>query len=289
MSFDQLIPQSPINPKADIYAAVALELSRGAAARMRTALDIAYGPDPAHRLDIYLPPQPVTGAPVLLYLHGGGWTHGYKEWCGFNALPFADVPAIVVSADYRLAPAHRLPAAIDDAADAVAWLWRNIALFGGDPDRIFIAGHSAGGHIASMVTLQRALLAGRGLPPDAIKACFPVSCSYNLHYPNPAPGSGEEKTVTQVLASPSDGPAMSPVNHVQGNRTPFFVSWGSEDLQRALVLGPQFLAALGREDCRVEHHVFEPFDHFEIHLDQIRPQSIWVEKVKSWMSGIPAK
>ena len=286
MPFRTLPAQAPMNPKADAYGAVALELSRSAASRLRTVLDLSYGPDPAHMLDLYLPADAsLHGLPVLINLHGGGWTHGYKEWSGFNALPLVDLPCILVSIDYRLAPIHRMPASIEDTVDALAWVYRNIALFGGDPDRIFIGGHSAGGHLAASATLRRDLQAARGLPAGVIKGCFPVSCSYNFDYQNPQPGSGEEKTLRTVLASPADAKAMSPVNYVAGNKVPFFMSWGTEDIERAIIRGGEMLTALKAQPGHVEHHVFDTFDHFEIHLDQIRPENVWVKKVRSWMGG----
>lgn len=286
MAFDALAPQSPINPKADAYGAIALEASRAAALRLRTALDLPYGPDPLQRLDLYLPTDPnVRDVPVLLTLHGGGWTHGYKEWCGFNALPLVDLPCIVASADYRLAGTHRLPAAVDDAADALAWLYRNIALFGGDPNRIFLSGHSAGGHLASMVTLDTKRLAARALPGDVVKACLPVSCSYDLRYVNAQPGSGEHKTLHEVLRHPEDAGAMSPVTLLPGNRTPFYLSWGSEDIDRARLRGSEMVAALTANGNPFEQHVFDTFDHFEIHLAQVQRGNWWVETARRVMAG----
>jgi arylformamidase len=290
MLFANLPPQTPINPKADAYAAVALELSRSAASRLRTALDLRYGAHPQQALDVYMPADPgARNVPVMVYFHGGGWTHGYKAWCGFNALPLVDLPAILVSADYRLAPDHRLPAAVEDACDAVAWVYRNIALFGGDPNRILIGGHSAGGHTAAMVGVRPDMLVARGLPADVIKASLPVACSYNVVYENVVPGSGTGEDLFQrlVLRAPEDGAAMSPVNYVKQARCPFYLSWGSEDTERARVRGPQMLAALQADGVHVEHDIFQTFDHFEIHLDQLRPANRWVQKARAWLVAPP--
>src|SRR5262245_48904827 len=98
MAFDSLAPQPKMNPDAEAYAAEALRLSREAARTTRCVLDLAYGSDPAQTLDLYLPPDTSLDAhdlPVLMLMHGGGWTHGHKEWMGLNAPPLVGAPAIV--------------------------------------------------------------------------------------------------------------------------------------------------------------------------------------------------
>lgn len=290
MPFDHLPPQSPLLESGDVYAGKALALSRAAAAECRLVADVSYGGDYWRSLDIWLPPDPAAqGVPVLLYMHGGGFTHGYKEWCGLNAPPLVDLPAIVISVNYRLAPEHRLPAAIEDCADALAWAVQNVAAYGGDPRRIAIGGHSAGGHLAASVTLRHDLLAARGLTPATINACFPVSASYNLLYPDAVPGTAEHKVTTRVLRDPSEAQAMSPLAHVAGNTTPFLLAWGSRDLERARRTGAEMLAALQAQAGTVEHQVFDGFDHFDMHLDQRNPGNAWVRKVRDWMTRPPSR
>src|SRR5690606_39068550 len=99
MSFDDLEPQPPIfPPEAEAYARRALELSREAAARCEVAFDVAYGPDRRQALDVHRP-RGTAGErlPVLLFIHGGGWTNGYKEWVGLLAPAVTAFPAIFVS------------------------------------------------------------------------------------------------------------------------------------------------------------------------------------------------
>jgi acetyl esterase/lipase len=281
MPFDNLPPQSPINPRADAYALEALRQSREVAARLDRRADITYGTHPLQKLDLYRAKDHAsTGMPILMFMHGGGWTHGHKEWCGLNAEPLVDLPMIFVSVNYRLGPEHRLPAAIDDCADALAWLYRHATEFGGDPRRIFIGGHSAGGHLASMLTLQRERVTSRGLPADAVKACFPVSCSHWLDFPDPKPDTTEWRLKFQVLSDPSDGAAMSPLSHVAGNTTPFVLSWASGDMERIRVSGAKMLEALRRERGTVEHLFFEGHDHFSVHLDQRRRENAWVKMIR---------
>ena len=145
----------------------------------RLERDIAYGPDPRHRLDVHLPDTPADGLPVLLYVPGGGFVGGDKHdaespyydhlggWAVRNGM-------VAVTMNYRLAPQHRWPAAAQDIAAALGWTRELIAGFGGDPRRIVLAGQSAGAaHVASFI-------AGHGGPgPDALAAAVMLSGIYD--------------------------------------------------------------------------------------------------------------
>ncbi len=121
--FDHLPAQSPINLRADAYAETALRLSQFAAMTTRCVLDVPYGDLPAQRLDIFMPKDAsLKGLPVFINIHGGGWTHGYKEWMAFGAPVVTAFPAIYVSTEYRLAPDAKHPAQVEDSAAALAWV-----------------------------------------------------------------------------------------------------------------------------------------------------------------------
>ena len=158
MAFDSLKPQPPRTsantryPKPAIaYGIEALARSREAEARGRTVLEVAFGPDEDQKLDLYMPGnEEARDVHVVLYFHGGAWMHGYKEWAGFMAPVLVDLPAIFVSVGYRLAPEYKFPAPLDDAFAALNWVQRNIAGYGGDEARIFAAGWSVGGTLASL-------------------------------------------------------------------------------------------------------------------------------------------
>jgi len=183
MSFEDLPPQdlSSFSPPARAYFVEALARSRPVYENAPNRSDIAYGDDYWQKLDIFLPQGTAHGSlPVLMFMHGGGWTHGYKEQCGFMAPAITALPAIFISVSYRLAPQVRFPTPLEDIVSAIAWVRGNIAEYGGDPDRLFIGGHSAGGHLATMATLQTERLATAGLPVYVIKGCLPVSASFEF-------------------------------------------------------------------------------------------------------------
>jgi acetyl esterase/lipase len=112
--------------------------------------DVAYGDHPLKKLDLYLPDDPAN-APVMVYIHGGGWAKGDKAAVGVKPAFFNGKGWIFVSVNYRLLPEGKHPANVDDVALALAKVHDEIAGHGGDPGKIFVMGHSAGAHLASLV------------------------------------------------------------------------------------------------------------------------------------------
>lgn len=286
MAFDSLPLQSPINPRADAYAETALILSKEAAASCRCVLDVPYGDDYWQKIDIYLPDDPsATGLPVFLNLHGGGWTHGYKEWLGFQAPPIVSLPAIYISVSYRLAPDHLYPTPLEDTFRALKWTVDHITDHGGDPNRIFIGGHSAGGHLSSLATLRRDMAVDFGLPEDVIKGCFPVSGVYEIDFEDADLKEWAEGPGSVMLCSRDDAKAASPITHIEGNRTPFYVSWADGDGIYATVTGPRMVEALSQQPGRVAWQVFENKNHFSVNLDMADENNRWVQTLRSWMTA----
>lgn len=123
-----------------------------AARSVRIERDLPYAPRPACRLDVYVPPGEGP-RPCALYLHGGGFQLGSKRSHGGISMPLVTAGFVVVMIDYRLAPQHPFPAALEDAADAYLWVLDNAARFGGDPSRILVLGESAGANLTLALAL----------------------------------------------------------------------------------------------------------------------------------------
>jgi len=129
-------------------------------ARFVAERGVAYGDDPRQRLDVYAPAT-VEAAPVIVFFYGGRWSDGERGDYAWLAAALATEGIVTVVADYRLYPQVRFPAFVEDAA-AVNWTQASVAQFGGDPDRLFVMGHSSGAHIALMLALDRQYLAAQG-------------------------------------------------------------------------------------------------------------------------------
>ncbi|XVH31471.1 alpha/beta hydrolase [Haloferacaceae archaeon DSL9] len=137
--------------------------------------DLAFdGPHGGVPVRVYVPDDAEAEPPVLVYFHGGGWTLGTLDSIDGVCRRLArQAGCVVVSVDYRLAPEHPFPVAVDEAAAAVEWVGTNAAAFGGDPSRIGVAGTSAGGNLAAAVCLRVREFDGPAIAGQFL--CYPIT------------------------------------------------------------------------------------------------------------------
>ena len=141
-------------------------------------LDIAYGKEPGERLDIFCPPHP--DGPVLVFVHGGYWRALDKKDNSFVAPAFTRHGACVVIPNYDLCPAVTVPHITLQVARSIAWTYQNIARFGGDPRRIIVCGHSAGGQLAAMMLACVWPQLDAKLPRDVVRSVLAISGLHDL-------------------------------------------------------------------------------------------------------------
>ena len=163
-------------PGAPVSPATRPSTSAPSTDALKRTLDIRYANTPgveakSQSLDVYAP-KDAKNAPVIIFIHGGGWRRGDKSNPGVGAQPAASFCAegfVFVSINYRLTPAGMHPANIQDVAKAVAWVHDHIAEHGGDPGQINIMGHSAGAHLTALVATDETRLKAEGKPLSIVK------------------------------------------------------------------------------------------------------------------------
>jgi acetyl esterase/lipase len=217
---------------------------------VETVADLSYAEGPAadaekYKLDIYRP-KGASKRPVLVFLHGGAWVRGDRKQYPFFGNTFAKEGAVVVIPSYRLAPGHKFPAQAEDAAAALAWVVRNIGEYGGDPSRIVLAGHSAGGHLAALLTTNPKYLAAHELRPDAVRSVAALSGVYDL---TGLEGRSQGRVFPQDETSLADA---SPVKHVKGATPAFHITYCQWDYASLPQQAQAFHAALVRAGAKPE-------------------------------------
>jgi acetyl esterase/lipase len=133
----------------------------------------AYGDHERHVLDVYAP-KGAKGLPVVFWIHGGGWQAGDKSDVQLKPTWFVEKGFVFVSINYRLLPAVDMGTIVRDVAKAARWVREHVAEHGGDPDRLYVMGHSAGAQLASLICTDDRYLRAEGVPLTSIKGCVPV-------------------------------------------------------------------------------------------------------------------
>jgi acetyl esterase/lipase len=184
--------------------------------------NIAYGTDPQHRLDVYVPDKAAASRPVVLFWHGGRWRFGDKSDYRFVGAALAESGYVVVVANYRHYPQVKMPGFMEDAAQAALWAAAHAQEFGGDPDRLYLMGHSAGAHLAALVTLSPRYFAASGRPAPRIAGVIGLSGPYDFL-------PLLEADVQDMFGPPPLYPESQPINFLRADSPPMLLVHGLGD------------------------------------------------------------
>lgn len=226
--------------------------------------DIAYGTEPRQRLDIYAPAMAKGSAPVVVFLYGGSWKKGERAQYRFVGEALAERGFVAVLPDYRVYPEARFPAFVEDAAHALSWVTGNIDKWAGDSDRLYLMGHSAGAHIAALLTLDERYMLAVGLPRDAVKGTIGLAGPYAfdpLAYDNIRP----------IFAHLSDPNAARPVNFVDGTEPPMLLLHGADDVTVRPINSTALFQAIRGAGGKAKSLVYPDVGHSSILLSLAGP------------------
>ncbi len=187
------------------------------------ARDVAYGPHPRQRMDIYVPHGDGGGPkPVVFFIYGGSWANGAKETYSFVGDALAARGFVTVIADYRLVPEVRFPVFIEDGALALRYVRDNITRFGGAPRNLHLMGHSAGAYNAMMLTLDGRYLAAAGMRSSDIRSTIGLSGPYDFL-------PFDIDVTKEAFGNARDPAQTQPINFVRRDAPPIFLATGSDD------------------------------------------------------------
>ena len=233
---------------------------------------VDYGLDARQKLDITRP-QDAKAQPVSIFLHGGVWQQGDHTQVAHVGLAFAARGFVTVTASYRLAPQHRWPAQIEDAAAILALVKEKATSWGGDPEKIFIVGHSAGAQLALVLLydpqpLQRYQLSARDISGIvALSGVFDLRAPLDEHQAD----GGRARFVTPVFgADLSTLQAASPIAIAKKTGTPLLFITSNADYSAMRKQSALMAAAVGRLGEKAAVVVVDGPDHFQLvsHIGQ---------------------
>lgn len=217
---------------------------------------LAYGEDARQRLDVYRPRAVREGAPVVVFLYGGRWQSGSKDEYRLLGDALTRRGMVAVIPEYRLYPAVRFPAWVQDAALAVRWARDNAARYGGDPDNLVVIGHSAGGHTAALLALDERWLRQAGVPTGAVRGFAAIA--------GPVDTSWTDPDVQALMGPPAGWPATYPRTHVDGTEPPLLLLHGGDDDTVSPEGSRRLAARIGERGGCARAVVYRGLGHVEI-------------------------
>ena len=272
MQPDNYPPQDPISEFARPYAEKVMQLGSNIKGE-----DVLIGDNPYQSLGIHKPSK--NSGAVFMFIHGGGWTSGYKEWNNFMAPAFVNNDVLFITVGYRLAPMHLFPEGLEDCVNAVAWVYNNIAKYDADPNRIFLGGHSAGGHYASLLAVREDWKNNNNLPDDVIKGYAPVSGVYRF---------GKESGLSQrprFLGEEGTGAATeaSPILQVNKATADFYMAHGDNDFPHLIEQAIEMEKVLRQAGTSIDRSILVDCDHLGAHLATGDEKGKWFKGLLSFM------
>jgi acetyl esterase/lipase len=230
-----------------------------------------------HKLDVYCP-KGQKDFPVVLFVHGGSWRMGNKSYFAGIGEEFAKTGIGFVICNYRLSPNVQHPAHIQDVAKAFAWTRENIGKYGGKNDNLFVCGHSAGGHLVSLLATDPEYLKVEKRSPADIKGVISISGVYKI---DPSvrvfnTAFGKDEDVCKQA---------SPLTHVTGKHPPFLIAYAEDDYPTLEDMAKEMHAALKKAESPSELIFCKRRNHISIITSFILPDDSLNKAVHEFVLG----
>ncbi|WP_244827239.1 alpha/beta hydrolase [Caballeronia sp. TF1N1] len=217
---------------------------------------LPYGPTSRQRLDVYAPEEASQHArPVIVYFYGGSWQAGQRADSRGVADALAQRGFVAVTPDYRVYPETVFPGFLADAAASVRWARDHAHEFGGDPERIFVMGHSAGAHIAAMLATDGRYLQAQGMAKESLRGMIGLAGPYVAIPSEPHMGD---------IFPAAERAETLPIDFISGNEPPMLLATGTADNVVDPRNSERFAAALRAHDDSVELKRYPGYDHGRI-------------------------
>jgi acetyl esterase/lipase len=218
--------------------------------------NLAYGSQPANRLDLYRPLH-IDHSPIVVFFYGGGWDSGDKADFRFVGAALAEAGFITVVPNYRRYPEAMFPAFMQDAARAVAWTRTHAHEWGADPEQIYVVGHSAGAHIAVLLALDEQYLRQVGGSTRWLRGAVGLSGPYDFL-------PFREAYLNELFGPPENFPHSQPINYVRADAPPLLLMHGLQDTRVRVENTRSLTAAMQAVGGRVTAVYFEGAGHSDL-------------------------
>ncbi|HLU00278.1 MAG TPA: alpha/beta hydrolase [Burkholderiaceae bacterium] len=259
-TFEEMEPQYNFRARRPDYGSVVEPdwVSRSERFRTRGSgrLDLRYGPGERDRLDFF--PSQVADSPIVIFFHGGYWQRGDKSLYSFLAEPFVKNGISVALVNYMLCPDVRVSDIVPQAQRAVAWIHDKALELGGSPDKLYIMGHSAGGHITAMLMSTDWSKVAAHLPRKLIKGGIPISALFDLvPLLYTSINNGLNMDAAEAIA-------QSPIHHPPLSDAPMLLVYGGAETEHLKRQSEDYASRFTTENLAIKQYEVPGCDHFDV-------------------------
>jgi acetyl esterase/lipase len=229
--------------------------------------DVPYlpGDNDAQRLDIYKSGRHGL-SPVVVFIHGGAWKSGTRRLYGALGETLSNDGVMTVNVDYRLYPEVTYPAFMEDAVAALNWVMGHIAEYGGDPERVFLTGHSAGAHIAALMVLNDRFRQQLSFDVRRLRGVVLFAGAYEFRPTEPTIGGAH---VQRVMGTPENYLDAQPRQHARADVPPILVINGDADVVTREAQAARFAAAMQAAGASLQYAKLRGGDHLSVLIDMM--------------------
>jgi arylformamidase len=273
-ALDAQYNQHSLVPNSDGYKQKKIAESARVRKQLGGLRDVAYGPSRHELLDVFTCGK--AGAPTLIFIHGGAWKAGHKDDVSFVAEHFVAAGAHCVAVNFALVPEVRLAEQVRQAAASIAWVWHNAASFGGDPEKLYVTGHSSGGHVTGMMMVTR-WQKDFSVPDSVLKGAAPFSGMFDLE---PVQLSWRNSYLQMTREEALD---LSPIRRIPDHGMKLVIGYGEGELAEFQRQSRAFAAAWRARTYPCTELVLPGLNHFEVQQLYGKPDSVVVRAILAMM------
>jgi arylformamidase len=271
---DDQYNQHSLVPNSGVYKQKKIAESARVREKLGGLRDVAYGPSRHELLDVFTSGK--AGAPTLIFIHGGAWKAGHKDEVSFVAEHFVAAGANCVAVNFALVPEVRLAEQVRQAAAAIAWVWRNAASFGGDPEKLYVTGHSSGGHVTGMMMVTR-WQEEFSVPDRVLKGAAPFSGMFDLE---PVQLSWRN---SYLKMDRDEALTLSPIRRIPDHGMKLVIGYGEGELAEFQRQSREFAAAWCARGYPCNELALPGLNHFEVQQLYGRSDSVITKAILAMM------
>ncbi|MCK4667743.1 alpha/beta hydrolase [Candidatus Dependentiae bacterium] len=239
-----------------------------------------------HCLDVYYPDRK-GNHPVVIFIHGGSWSFGDRSWYTYLANSFAKEGIVSVIVSYRLSPQHKHPSQMEDVTSAIFYVFKNIHKYNGNPEDIYLCGHSAGAHISSYIFFNKEFSKTHNLDIDKLKGVILISGVYDFSRRYPVSNRHKKAIIGTFGSTPEELKEASPVTYITDYKPELFICYAERDIKVLKIQSKELAHKLDKKKLKYKIKEVPVHNHFSEIIFTVHKSDPLRKEILNFIKGSP--